>query len=236
MSKRTQLNRIEVLLNKLEAAVVVRDPGNARSAEQFEGLRKQIGLAAKNHRVHVAHLLSLSDSIQRGASIELVSDRVSDFLSELGVQRLNEVTHVEVFEIVESVDAEIDGFEVIEPAVIEVLESGHINPIRLGKARKLNGPRPPETFEKGETTQSSPVLTPARQEGLNVPVLTVISVLTLLVGFIFGRFVFDGSDSPSPPSVVSTTVASNESTNDSQTTSTTVTSTTDNASSRTTEG
>jgi hypothetical protein len=182
--------------------------------------------AAKNHRLHLSHLLGLYDSIQRGASIELVSNRVNDFLFEIGVQRLNEVTRVELFEILESVDAEIDGFEVIEPALFEVPESGGIIEHRRGKARKLNGPRPPETFEKGETAQSTSVLTPARQESLNVPLRTGISVLLLLVGFIFGRFVFDGSDSTSPPTVVSTTVASNESTKNSQTTSTTVTSTT----------
>ena len=76
MSKKSQLERIENLLNRLDSAVVVRDPGSARAAEAYDGLRKQITQSGKNHRIHTAHLLSLSDSLERGAGIELIRDRV----------------------------------------------------------------------------------------------------------------------------------------------------------------
>jgi hypothetical protein len=243
MTKRDQLNRIEVLLSKLDAAVVVRDPGNARSAEQFEGLRKQIGLAAKNHRVHVSHLLSLADSIHKGASIELLSDRVNDFLLELGVERLNEVTHVELFEITESIDAETDGFEVIEPAIVEVLESGSINPIRLGKARKLVAPRTSVSGEVievvREVQENTGASTPPQPARPSPSLVVGISVFLVLVGFLLGRFVFNGSDSADSPSVVTTTVDLTESTEDTQTTSTTsitITPTTEAGGTQTTEG
>jgi len=229
MSRQEQLNRIENLLNRLDAAVVSRDPGNARSAEQFEGLRKQIGLAAKNHRVHVAHLLSLSDSINRGATLELIKDRVNDFLNELGVRRLPEVTYEKFFEIVEVIESEVNGYEVLEPAVIEELEGGTINPLRLGKAKKLVAPQPVESVESPselptedspETQQShSPTVGSTTRVG---PIIVAIALL--LAGVLFGRFVLGDSDSPSSPADTTAPVeTSDPSTTEAQSTTTSAT-------------
>ncbi len=206
MTNREQLHRIETLLNRLDAAVVTREPGNARSAEQFEGLRRQISLASKNHRAHVGHLLTLSDSIKRGGSLELISDRVSDFLSELGVTFIHEVTHEELFEIVETIESDTSSYEVLEPAVIEVLEEGHIQIYRKGKAKRLVGPEPSllpsddnaleavteTTTSFSETTPSSRVQT------------LVVAVVALVIGVLFGSTVLNDGDSADVP--VDTTV------------------------------
>ena len=146
MSKRAQLLRIESLLNRLDSAVVVRDPGNTRSAEAYDGLRKQITQSGKNHRTHMAHLLSLSDSLERGADIDLIRDRVNDFMNEIGLQRTTDTSMEHVFEIVEG---EGSGLECIEPAVIELLDGGTYAPVRLGKARRIKGPEPEVTVEHG---------------------------------------------------------------------------------------
>jgi hypothetical protein len=150
-----QLQHIRVLLERLDAAVVVRDPGNARSAEAFDGLRKSVLVSSKNHRTHIAHLLSLADSMERGASNELIRERVNDFLFELGVKRISELVHPEMFEILEVVEGEKDGFEVLEPAIVEQLENGELSIIRLGKARVIQGPEavPRETFPEESKNQ-----------------------------------------------------------------------------------
>lgn len=134
-----QLQEIRDLLLKLDAAVVVRDLGNARSADAYEGLRKQLNLAVKSHRSHVGHLVSLSDSLDRNADVELIRDRVNDFLQELGIKTIRDyVPHL--FDVVETIDGTEDGYEIIEPAIAEELEVGGPSPIRLGKVRKINGP------------------------------------------------------------------------------------------------
>lgn len=216
MTIRQQLHRIEILLNKLDAAVVVRDPGNARAAEQYEGLRKQLGLAAKNHRVHVSHLLSISDSIHKGASIDLIRDRVDDFLAELGVERITKAANPDLFEIVETIEGESDGFEILEPAVVEEMEGGALNCIRLGKARKVvaresvsASDEMPDEDRQPVTPESPQVVepTPLRLIQRSTPLALALSAALLITGFLFGRFVFDGSGSSNTPPAPTTTVA-----------------------------
>ena len=193
MSKRSQLGRIENLLQRLDAAVVVRDPGSARAAEMYEGLRKQIIQSGKNHRMHLSHLIALQDSIERGADIELIRDRVNDYLNELGIQKTSDTSHIDSFEVVEG---EGSNFECIEPAIIEVLEDGSIRTHQLGKARRVPGP----IVEPIELTQTEPteLLEP------ELPALNFFSglkkfllILIVLIGGIrLGMTLFDKSDAP----------------------------------------
>lgn len=193
MFKRSQLGRIENLLQRLDAAVVVRDPGSARAAEMYEGLRKQIIQSGKNHRMHLSHLIALQDSIERGADIELIRDRVNDYLNELGIQKTSDTSHIDSFEVVEG---EGSNFECIEPAIIEVLEDGSIRTHQLGKARRVPGP----IVEPIELTQTEPteLLEP------ELPALNFFSglkkfllILIVLIGGIrLGMTLFDKSDAP----------------------------------------
>ena len=193
MSKRSQLGRIENLLQRLDAAVVVRDPGSARAAEMYEGLRKQIIQSGKNHRMHLSHLIALHDSIERGADIELIRDRVNDYLIELGIQKTSDTSHIDSFEVVEG---EGSNFECIEPAIIEVLEDGSIRTHQLGKARRVPGP----IVEPIELTQTEPteLLEP------ELPALNFFSglkkflliLIVLLGGIRLGMTLFDKSDAP----------------------------------------
>lgn len=193
MAKRSQLSRIENLLQRLDAAVVVRDPGSARSAEMYEGLRKQIIQSGKNHRMHLSHLIALQESIERGADIELIRDRVNDYLNELGVKKTSDTTYIDSFEIVEG---EGSNFECIEPAVIERLEDGSVRTHQLGKARRVPGP----IVEPSEQTQ----LEQAESEAPESPELNFLSafkkflliLLVLLGGITLGMTLFDKSDAP----------------------------------------
>ena len=128
-----RLRRIEALLERLDSAVVVKDPGSARSADAFEGLRRTIIQNAKSHRVHVAHLIALDESIWSGATIELIRFRVAEYLRELGVERLEDSSVPEACDIVGDGQGE---FEVLEPAIIERGEDGNFSILKVGKARR----------------------------------------------------------------------------------------------------
>ena len=128
-----RLWRIEALLERLDSAVVVKDPGSARSADAFEGLRRTIIQNAKSHRVHVAHLIALDESIWSGATIELIRFRVAEYLRELGVERLEDSSVPEAFDIVGDGQGE---FEVLEPAISERGEDGNFSILKVGKARR----------------------------------------------------------------------------------------------------
>lgn len=175
MGKR-QLERIESLLVRLDAAIVVREPGSARAAEAYDGLRKQVNQASKNRRAHVAHLLALSDSIRRGADPELVSKRVEEFLLELGVGRTDSMENTEWFEVE---GGEGDGLEVIEPAVIETTDDGTRTVVRLGRARRSR---------TVGTTSTAPNVPPG---GADAPpsrgaLAVSVGIAVLIVGFFLG--------------------------------------------------
>jgi hypothetical protein len=212
--KREQLQRIESLLQRLDAAVVVRDPGNARAAEAYDGLRKSLLLSSKNHRAHVAHLLSLSESLERGATLELIRDRVNDFLFELGVRTVTEVIDPQLFEIVEKVEGSINGYEVLEPAVVEQLESGELSPIRIGKARQIVGPieeRRTEIVEEHDDPRTDALRPSSAAPHKRTSYLVIAGTIavTLIVGLLLGRSMADDDSSPQPSTTV---VESNTST------------------------
>lgn len=193
--KNERLDRIEALLNRLDAAVVVRDPGNARSAEAFDGLRKLMIQSGTSRRSHVAHLLSLADSIEREAPMELIRDRVNDFLLELGISRSTDVSCPEFFEVVEG---EGDGFECLVPAVVERLEDGRVNLVRHGKARRVpvteaildEGKSDPAQNDEDSPAEgdlvrlSTPPVDHLR--AISLPIVIACSILATAIGLIVG--------------------------------------------------
>ena len=193
--KNERLDRIEALLNRLDAAVVVRDPGNARAAEAFDGLRKLMIQSGTSRRSHVAHLLSLADRIEREATMELIRDRVNDFLLELGVLRSTDVARPEFFEIMEG---EGEGIECVVPAVVERLEDGRVNLVRHGKARRFHVVEVvPENERSGlaeDDEDPSAKDDPAQlsmsavdhRRTISLPIVIACSILTTAIGLIVG--------------------------------------------------
>ena len=207
-----QLQEIRNLLSRLDAAVVVREPGTTRSAEAFEGLRKQLNLAVKSHRSHVGHLVSLSDSLDRNADIELIRDRVNDFLQELGIRTIRDYIP-QFFEVVETIDGDDDGYEIVEPAIVEELEGGGLSPIRLGKVRFIKGPIPEPILET-----ISPEIEPVSDEigTLSVassPVVgqALLIIGSVVIGLLFGFLLFRGDNSTTDKPTESTVTLNSES-------------------------
>lgn len=126
------------MLQRIEAALVVRDPGTARSAEAFDGLRKTVQAAMRERRAHLAHLVQLSDSLERGATVETIGALATEWCQQAGVQRWGDATRAEYFEIVEG-----DGptLEVIRDAWVETSESGEPILLKQGQARRTHSDR-----------------------------------------------------------------------------------------------
>jgi len=212
MSTRKSIRKIENLLERLDAAVVVRDPGTTKyAAEAFDGLRKQIIQSGKNRRIHIAHLISLSDSLDRNASVELIRDRVNDFMSELGLVKLSDTGDRTLFEI-----AEGDGFELecVLPSIVEPDDDGGFILHRKGAAKRLPGTKPPEQLSP--TTKDSNNFFPIRI----IKDMVVVAALALIIGLSIGWMVFRQSNSNNGPTT--TTIATTEATTTTSTTTTTI--------------
>lgn len=128
--------RILEKLIKLETLLIVQDPKGPLSADAYDGLRKSVVHATQARRHHVSHLISLRDSLDRQASQELISDRVNEFLSELGVLWVEDLTHTDSF-IFESnpKDGELGEWVCTKPAVVSRAENGDLMIHRQGAAR-----------------------------------------------------------------------------------------------------
>ena len=180
---------------------MVRDPGNARAAEAYDALRKQLNLTVKSHRAHVAHLLSLSDSLERNASIELIRDRVNDFLEELAIKNIASFSpdFIEAFETTEVSEGDQDTYEVLEPATVEMLESGGFSVIRQGKVKKINGPAISESVQVVVTDpkQDKPPQVPAAPQGISRMKVIAVTAVALIFGLIVGG-IFLGADDSVP--------------------------------------
>jgi hypothetical protein len=241
---RQVLEDIRHLLVRLDAAVVVRDPGSARAAESFDGLRKQLAQASKNRRSHQAHLLSLHESLQSGASLELVRDRVADFMTELGIVKSSDTTDPSFFDVVEGEGPEL---EVMEPAYVEVLENGQLALIRLGKARRITPAVPPlpeenateqpdaiAVSQKSDPTEigrpESPLNRPEDRRGSN-RLVVLIGIACLVIGGFVGAIIRGESDQP--PAKANTTIPASAETTTETAPSTTVEETTDDTTSPT---
>jgi len=162
--------QIQALLERIDAALIVRDPGTVKSAEAFDGLRRGVAYAAKARRSHVAHLLSLDESLRTGGNLDLVTARVSEYLKELGVERFLDVTLVEAFDIGGDPSGTI---EVIEPAIIEREEDGRITVLRVGKALRTAIPVPqqtaPEDVEKSHDSEERiDTVSPSNNDSISV--------------------------------------------------------------------
>lgn len=177
-----RIERIELLLHRLDSAVVVRDPGSARSVEAFDGLRKQVIQSGTNHRAHIAHLLSLSDTLNRGGNLELLRDRVNDFLAEVGVMRTSDTSLTDLFEVE---GGSGNGLECVEPAIVERLDDGRLSLIRYGKARRIEIPEPDRNDDDVDTTV---VIIEDNQEATSRPswIWAFVPLGTLITGLVIG--------------------------------------------------
>jgi hypothetical protein len=181
------IQQIWVLLERIDAALITRDPGSARSAEAYDGLRKQLNQASKNRRIHVSHLLSLSDSIERGAEYELVKDRVSDFLVELGISRSSDLSRADFFEVT---GGSGEYLKCTVPAIVETLDDGTVSLVRLGEAERTSESSLSQAFlqvsENGEVSESE-------SRGVKVAVGITIAIVGFFFGWIIATNVQDDS-------------------------------------------
>lgn len=161
------LAKLEVLQAKLEridAALVVRDPGNARSVEAYDGLRKQVAASMRERRAHLVQLMQLSDALDRDASKETLAALSEEWCLQTGLRRWTDLGPPEFFET-----AEGDGqlVEVLAPAWVDV--SDPLSPvlIRQGMARAGGSPEPdvPTAVPRTEGLETAASTVPASASG-----------------------------------------------------------------------
>jgi hypothetical protein len=124
--------RMHERIRDIDVALIVREPGTARAAEAYEGLRKSVATAARERRQHLAQLVEIADAIERGASLDTLRQRCEQWCMEAGLERRSDVVP-EWFSVVEG---EGPVLEVIAPAWVDSA-SGQL--VKQGTARRGPG-------------------------------------------------------------------------------------------------
>ena len=124
-----QLAALEARLASIEGMLLLKDPGAAKAAEAYEGLRRQIVSATAERITHLVHLAQLDAALVAGESTESLGLLVADLLAQAGLLRWDNPTLEGAFEI--PPDAEGGELQVVEPAYVEA-HSGRV--VRQGRA------------------------------------------------------------------------------------------------------
>lgn len=125
-----KLVAFEHQLDLIYTALIIRDPGTAKSAEAFEGLRKQVIAGATSRHAHVAQLAEFDVALHRGARTSDLLSLTGQWLDQAGVSRIEDPTHREAFEgtVPPGVEAEVEI-----PAYVNTL-TGQL--VRQGRLRE----------------------------------------------------------------------------------------------------
>lgn len=132
--RREQLDDIQELLLRIDAALVVRDPGTARSVDAYDGLRKQIIAAAGERRRMLVLLSEFSEALRLGQGTGVLQSKTDEWMLQANLVRLSEVASEDAFEIVGATDGSV---VVSVPAYVDGT-TGII--IRLGVAERVAHP------------------------------------------------------------------------------------------------
>lgn len=86
-------------LDLLELYLTVRDPGTAKAAEAYDGLRKLLINANRGTQIHLAHLAELHRVASAADSTEPVLAKLREFMNQVGLLAVDDVSSGEFFEI-----------------------------------------------------------------------------------------------------------------------------------------
>ena len=121
MRKKQLLEELLRRLDMLDAYLVIRDPGTARSADAYDGLRKLLIQSNKGSQIHLAHLAQIDYALSFESDAEVVRAKVGEAMEQVGLQRMDSTKTLqrtdEAFDVVAG-----DGPEtrVVTPAYIDI--------------------------------------------------------------------------------------------------------------------
>jgi hypothetical protein len=140
-----RVEKMHVLLERLDVNLTIRDPGNAHSADAYDGLRKAVA-ANSSHRRHMnVHLAELRDRIAAGSSIDDVASILEEWIGQAGLVRLDSADRSDFFDVVAG---EGDSLRVLRPAWIDGLNN---SVVRRGQVERVPVPvaSPPDATDTG---------------------------------------------------------------------------------------
>jgi hypothetical protein len=148
-----QLDSIQALLGRIDAALIVRDPGTARSVDAYDGLRKQVALAAGDRQRMLVMLSEVAEALRLRQQIEELESKAEEWMLQSNLVRVNDPEKDEAFEVV---GAGIGPVIVTVPAYMDG-SSGSI--VRRGIAERTQSKEGQPVLTEAASTEHTPLVT-----------------------------------------------------------------------------
>ncbi len=127
---REMLKGLKNEVEHLKDVLIVMDPKVSTSADAYEGLRKQVAVAASSRQAHLVQLAQFSRAIRRGTSAEQLGRLVEEWMQQAGLAAVTD-PNPDLYEILEG-EAGVGNLEVLSPAYVDS-QTGAL--IAMGQAR-----------------------------------------------------------------------------------------------------
>src|ERR1044072_5797236 len=82
---REMLLELKAQVETLKTALVVMDPKVSTSADAYDGLRKQVAVAASSRQAHLVQLAQFSRALRRGAGMDQLSSLIDEWMQQAGL-------------------------------------------------------------------------------------------------------------------------------------------------------
>lgn len=132
---RQELGPLDERLARIEAMLLLKDPGAARAAEAYEGLRRQLVGASAERTTHLVHLAQFDAALCAGEPAGALAMLAADLLAQAGLERCHDPAREGAFDI--SPGDERAELRVVEPAYVET-HTGRV--VRRGRAVPVQDP------------------------------------------------------------------------------------------------
>lgn len=114
---REMLMELKAQVETLKTALIVMDPKVSTSADAYEGLRKQVAVAASSRQAHLVQLAQFSRALRRGAGPDQLSGLVQEWMQQAGLVAVTE-PNPDLYEILEG-EPGTGRFDVMAPAYLD---------------------------------------------------------------------------------------------------------------------
>jgi hypothetical protein len=157
---RELLMELRAKIDKLETVLVVMDPKVSTSADAYDGLRKQIAMAASSRQAHLVQLAQFSRALKRGATTDKLTELVEEWMQQAGLVAVMD-PNPDLYEILDG-EPEAGRLEISAPAYVDpqtgvLVAQGQARwaPRSVAEARSTAAENPHDSTEQNDTPEEA---------------------------------------------------------------------------------
>lgn len=105
---REDVTQMKDMVHSINTALIVREPGTARSSEAYDGLRRQVAAATTERRNHLLELVRMLEALNSHMSRDQLRALVGDWVEQAGLRRWDDASVTEFFDHIGDGDGPVE--------------------------------------------------------------------------------------------------------------------------------